>query len=126
MTYCIGIKASDGLVFASDSRTNAGLDNVNIYSKMFTYDVGDRTIIIVTSGNLGTSQAVFKSIQNDLENNSGKHNLNTCENFDQIASYIGSLNIEHSSPQGINTDSVLLGSTFIVGGQIKDLSLIHI
>ncbi len=72
MTYCIGIKASDGLVFASDSRTNAGLDNVNIYSKMFTYDVGDRTIIIVTSGNLGTSQAVFKSIQNDLDNNSGK------------------------------------------------------
>ena len=86
MTYCIGIKASDGLVFASDSRTNAGLDNVNIYSKMFTYDVGDRTIIIVTSGNLGTSQAVFKSIQNDLDNNSKKQNLNTCENFDQIAS----------------------------------------
>ena len=119
MTYCIGIKASDGLVFASDSRTNAGLDNVNIYSKMFTYDVGDRTIIIVTSGNLGTSQAVFKSIQNDLDNNSGKQNLNTCENFDQIASYIGSLNIEHSAPKGINTDTVLLGSTFIIGGQIK-------
>ena len=54
MTYCIGIKAKNGLVFASDSRTNAGLDNVNIYSKMFTYDVGDRTIIIVTSGNLET------------------------------------------------------------------------
>ena len=119
MTYCIGIKASDGLVFASDSRTNAGLDNVNIYSKMFTYDVGDRTIIIVTSGNLGTSQAVFKSIQNDLDNNSVKQNLNTCENFDQIASYIGSLNIEHSAPKGINTDTVLLGSTFIIGGQIK-------
>ena len=49
MTYCIGIKANDGLVFASDSRTNAGLDNVNIYSKMFTYDVGDRTIIIAVS-----------------------------------------------------------------------------
>ena len=119
MTYCIGIKANDGIVFASDSRTNAGLDNVNIYSKMFTYDVGDRSIIIVTSGNLGTSQAVFKSIQNDLDNNSGKQNLNTCENFDQIASYIGSLNIEHSAPKGINTDTVLLGSTFIIGGQIK-------
>ena len=52
MTYCIGIKANDGIVFASDSRTNAGLDNVNIYSKMFTYDVGDRSIIIVTSGNV--------------------------------------------------------------------------
>ena len=119
MTYCIGIKANDGLVFASDSRTNAGLDNVNIYSKMFTYDVGDRTIVIVTSGNLGTSQAVYKSIQKDLEDNKSSLNLNTCKDFDQIASYIGSLNVEHSSPKGINTDTVLLGSTFIVGGQIK-------
>ena len=120
MTYCIGIKANDGLVFASDSRTNAGLDNVNIYSKMFTYDVGDRTIIIVTSGNLGTSQAVYKSIEKDLEDTSGKLNLNTCKDFDQIASYVGSLNVKHSMPKGINTDTVLLGSTFIVGGQIKD------
>ena len=119
MTYCIGIKANDGLVIASDSRTNAGLDNVNIYSKMFTYDVGDRTIIIVTSGNLGTSQAVYKSIENDLKNTSGILNLNTCKDFDQIASYVGSLNIKHSIPKGINTDTVLLGSTFIVGGQIK-------
>ena len=119
MTYCIGIKSKNGLVFASDSRTNAGLDNVNIYSKMLTYDVGDRTIIIVTSGNLGTSQAVFKSIQKDLSENKNGQNLNNCKDFDQIASYIGSLNVKHSSPLGINTDNVLLGSTFIVGGQIK-------
>ena len=72
MTYCIGIKTKDGIVVASDSRTNAGLDNVNIYSKMFTYDVGDRTVLIVTSGNLGTSQAVYKSIEKDLEDKSGK------------------------------------------------------
>ena len=120
MTYCIGIKSKDGLIFASDSRTNAGLDNVNIYSKMLTHDVGDRSIIIVTSGNLGTSQAVYNSIKKDLKSETGIMNLNTCSDFEQIASYIGSLNIENSSPQGINTDSVLLGSTFIVGGQIKD------
>ena len=123
MTYCVGIKTNDGLVFASDSRTNAGLDNVNIYSKMFTHDVGDRTVVIVTSGNLGTSQAVYKSIEKDLTSPSGKMNLNTCKDFEQIASYIGSLNIEHSSPQGINTDNVLLGSTFIVGGQITGQNL---
>ena len=119
MTYCVGIKAQDGIVFASDSRTNAGLDNVNIYSKMFVHDVGDRSIIIVTSGNLGTSQAVYKSIEKDLKSDSGIMNLNTCKDFDQIASYIGSLNIEHSAPKGINTDTVLLGSSFLVGGQIK-------
>ena len=119
MTYCIGIKTNEGLVFASDSRTNAGLDNVNIYSKMMTHDVGDRTIVIVTSGNLGTSQAVYKTIEKDLEDKSGKKNLNTCEDFDQVAKYIGALNLKHSSPKGMNTDTVLLGSTFIVGGQIK-------
>ena len=119
MTYCIGIKTKEGIIVASDSRTNAGFDNVNIYSKMFTYDVGDRSIIIVTSGNLGTSHAVYKSLENDLNDASGVMNLNTCKSFDQIASYIGSLNTEHSSPKGINTDTVLLGSTFIVGGQIK-------
>ena len=71
MTYCIGIKTETGLVFASDSRTNAGLDNVNIYSKMLTHDVGDRTIVIVTSGNLGTSQAVYNSIKKDLKSETG-------------------------------------------------------
>tara|TARA_Y100001949_G_C15975874_1_gene326016 strand:- start:147 stop:872 length:726 start_codon:yes stop_codon:yes gene_type:complete len=120
MTYCIGIKANDGLVFASDSRTNAGLSDVNIYSKMFSYDVGDRSIIIVTSGNLATSQAVYKTIKKDLDDTSGATNLNTCEDFDQIATYVGSLNIRHSSPSGFNTDTVLLGSTFILGGQIKN------
>ena len=119
MTYCIGIKTKEGIIVASDSRTNAGFDNVNIYSKMFTYDIGDRTILIVTSGNLGTSQAVYKSIEKDLKDNSGKKNLSSCEDFDQIAKYVGSLNLKHSSPKGMNTDTVLLGSTFIVGGQIK-------
>ena len=123
MTYCVGIKTKEGIVVASDSRTNAGLDNVNIYSKMLTYDVGDRTIIVVTSGNLATSQAVFKTIEKDIKNKNGSLNLNTCKDFEQIASYIGKLNVKHSSPDGVNTDSSVLGSTFIIGGQIKGQSL---
>ena len=59
------------VLYCLNSRTNAGLDNVNIYSKMFTHDVG-KTIIVVTSGNLGTSQAVFKSLEKDLNDSSGK------------------------------------------------------
>ena len=123
MTYCVGIKTNEGIVLASDSRTNAGLDNVNIYSKMLTYDVGDRTVIIVTSGNLGTSQAVFKSIEKDIKDKNDSVSLNTCKDFEQIASYIGKLNTKHSSPDGINTDSLVLGSTFIIGGQIRGQDL---
>ncbi len=119
MTYCVGIKTNEGVVLASDSRTNAGLDNVNIYSKMLTYDVGDRTIVVVTSGNLATSQAVYKSLEKDIKNKDGSLSLNTCKDFEQIASYIGKLNVKHSSPNGVNTDSLVLGSTFIIGGQIK-------
>ena len=58
MTYCIGIKTNEGLVFASDSRTNAGLDNVNIYSKMMTHDVGDRTAVSYTHLTLPTNREV--------------------------------------------------------------------
>ena len=123
MTYCVGIKTNEGVVLASDSRTNAGLDNVNIYSKMLTYDVGDRTIIVVTSGNLATSQAVFKSLENDIKEKDSSLSLNTCKDFEQIASYIGKLNVKHSSPDGVNTDSLVLGSTFIIGGQIKGQQL---
>ena len=123
MTYCVGIKTKEGIVVASDSRTNAGLDNVNIYSKMLTYDVGDRTIIVVTSGNLATSQAVFKSLENDIKEKDSSLSLNTCKDFEQIASYIGKLNVKHSSPDGVNTDSLVLGSTFIIGGQIKGQQL---
>ena len=46
MTYCLGIKVKEGLVFASDSRTNAGLDNIGSYTKMFTYNVGDRAFVL--------------------------------------------------------------------------------
>ena len=120
MTYCIGIKTNEGVVLASDSRTNAGLDNVNIYSKMLTYDVGDRTVVIVTSGNLATSQAVFNSIGKDLEDDKNGNNLNNLYNLNEIAKYIGRLTVKHSSPDGINQETIELGSTFIVGGHIKD------
>jgi putative proteasome-type protease len=108
------------MVFASDSRTNAGLDNINVYTKMLNYAVGDRNLVIVTSGNLATSQAVFGSIKKDLEVSNPITSLNTCETLEEVANYIGSLTVKHSSPQGINEEVLQLGSSYIVGGQIKN------
>ena len=120
MTYCVGIKVNEGMVFASDRRTNAGLDNFNSYSKMYVHNSIDRNIIILTSGNLATSQAVFNSIGKDLEDDKNGNNLNNLFNLNEIAKYIGRLNVKHSSPDGINQETIELGSTFIVGGHIKD------
>ena len=120
MTYCVGIKVNEGMVFASDRRTNAGLDNYNSYSKMYVHNSIDRNIIILTSGNLATSQAVFNSIGKDLEDDKNGNNLNNLFNLNEIAKYIGRLNVKHSSPDGINQETIELGSTFIVGGHIKD------
>jgi len=120
VTYCVGIKVNEGMVFASDRRTNAGLDNFNSYSKMYVHNGNDRNIVILTSGNLATSQAVFNSISKDLEDPTNGNNLNNQYNLNEIAKYIGRLTVQHSSPDGINQVTLELGSTFIVGGHIKD------
>tara|TARA_A100001035_G_scaffold276712_1_gene272276 strand:+ start:10 stop:747 length:738 start_codon:yes stop_codon:yes gene_type:complete len=121
MTYCLAIKINDGLVFASDSRTNAGLDNISTYSKMFTFNVGDRAFVILTSGNLSTSQAVYHRIEKDMASNDAVRSLNTCADIEEVATYIGELNVEYQSKaqENLNQGSSLLGSYFIVGGQIK-------
>ncbi len=129
MTYCVGIKVNEGMVFASDRRTNAGLDNYNSYTKMYVHNGIDRNIIILTSGNLATSQAVFNSISKDLEDPTNGNNLNNLYNLNEIAKYIGRLTVQHSSPDGINQVTLELGSTFIVGGHIQnqesDLYLVY-
>ena len=68
MTYCLAIKVNDGLVFASDSRTNAGVDYVSTYSKMHVFGgPGERLMVLIASGNLATTQAVINAIQRDFD-----------------------------------------------------------
>ncbi len=64
MTYCIGLKLNNGLLYISDTRTNAGVDNVSTITKMKSWDVpGDRTITIMSAGNLATTQAVVSWLE---------------------------------------------------------------
>ena len=121
MSYCLAIKVKEGLVFASDSRTNAGLDNVNTYSKMFTYNVGDRAFVILTAGNLATSQAVYHQLEKDLNAPDPEINLNLCEDLEAVAAYIGQLSVASSNQSlEVQSQSSLMGSNFILGGQIKN------
>ena len=64
MTYCIGIKLDAGLVFLSDSRTNAGLDQISTFRKMIVYEKpGDRFMVMLSAGNLSISQSVREILQ---------------------------------------------------------------
>ncbi len=64
MTYGVGLRVKSGLVFMSDTRTNAGVDNVSSFRKMFSFGVpGERAIVIVTAGNLATTQALISLLE---------------------------------------------------------------
>ncbi len=68
MTYCVGLLLNDGIVLLSDTRTNAGLDNIAVYRKMFVFeDLGERVIAIVTAGSLSVTQTAIAELREAIE-----------------------------------------------------------
>jgi putative proteasome-type protease len=66
MTYCVATLLDTGMVFLSDSRTNAGVDQINTFRKMHVFErPGDRVLVLQTAGNLAVSQAVVHTLQED-------------------------------------------------------------
>ena len=121
MTYCLAIAVNKGLVLASDSRTNAGVDYVTTYSKMSTFVWPDeRLCVLLTSGNLATSQAVINNIRLDLEDPKSKFNLRKGRHLHEVAHYIGQLSQkeqrQHADAMEKSTSNA--ESSFILGGQI--------
>lgn len=123
MTACVAIKVDGGIVLASDSRTNAGVDYVRTYSKMHTFNwPGDRTLVILTSGNLATTQAVINRINHDLDDKNADFNLRKAKKLFEIAHYIGSINQQEQAEhaKAFKDNHKTLEANFIVGGQIGD------
>ena len=116
MTYCLAIAVDSGLVFVSDSRTNAGVDMVNVYSKMYSYGIpGERQFTVLTSGNLATSQAVAARLKRDIRN-AAPESLFTADYMTDVAEYIGRLSWE--AQQKSAASEINVESYFLVGGQI--------
>ncbi len=122
MTYCVGISLKSGLVFASDSRTNAGTDQVSQYGKMHTFgSLGERQYVLLSAGNLATTQAVLTRIRHEIRDNPGCR-LCKARYMDEAADYIGELSREE---QGRFSDAEDAASgfspraSFILGGQIR-------
>ena len=122
MTYCVAIDLDEGLVFCSDSRTNAGNDQVATYSKMHVFGRdGERQFVLLSAGNLATTQAVVSKVQRDIEDGA-EGNLFSLSHLDEAAGYVGRINHEelqkHSDAGG--QSGFTPDATFIVGGQIAD------
>ncbi|MFA7495852.1 MAG: peptidase [Acidithiobacillus sp.] len=119
MTYCLTAHVAGGLIFCSDSRTNAGTDNVSIYSKMHNFCwPGDRFICLLSAGNLATTQGVVKRIQQDINQNAETHLLNLT-GMAHAADYVGLINAEVQRNQANrDTANTNFEATFILGGQI--------
>ena len=121
MTYCLAIKLDSGLVFASDSRTNAGMDQISSYSKMYAFTSGeDRAFVLLSAGNLATTQGVINHIRHDLYEEEATNNFNSFKHLFDVAEYIGelSLKVQGRDRGGLQQETVNLEASFILGGQI--------
>lgn len=115
MTYCLGISLNDALVFTSDSRTNAGVDQISVYSKLRTYGIPDqRQLVLLSSGNLATTQAVAAQLERDIEL-AAPENLLTVTDLHAAADYLGRTSLTQQNKMG---GGPMYEANFILGGQI--------
>ncbi|MDD5580666.1 MAG: peptidase [Methylobacter sp.] len=122
MTYCIAASINEGLILASDSRTNAGIDNVSTHGKMHAFSTeSDRKIILLCAGNLATTQAVLEQLHRDKIKNT-TININTVDCLSAAAAYLGHVSVEKQK-QHINDEGQSAfnpSASFILAGQIGD------
>ncbi len=121
MTYCLGMCLNEGVVFASDSRTNAGVDYVTTYSKMHVFTPGtDRLFVILSAGNLATTQEVMNHIQRDLDYPSGAPNLASVRYLFEAAEYVGRISqqVQQEHNAALVSAGVSGETTLLLGGQI--------
>ncbi len=122
MTYCVAISTNGGLVFCSDSRTNAGPDMLSSYSKMHIFNPNaDRVFVMLASGNLATTQAIVSHIEQDIEDPEIP-GLHTCTKMIEAARYISQVSrteAEQAKASMSDTD-VDTKVTLLFGGQIRN------
>lgn len=122
MTYCVGLKIDRGLAFMSDTRTNAGVDSISTFRKMYIWEVpGERVIVLMAAGNLATTQAVVSLLDERSKAPADRSpSIYKTPSMYQTARLVGETVkevIASTAPVGQNADA--FAASFILGGQIK-------
>ena len=118
MTYCLAMRLDAGLLFLSDTRTNAGVDNIGTYRKLHTIrPAADRVFVVQAAGSLATTHEVLARVDRDIDTPGDHESLATVGHLFEAALYLGRLNrmvtAEHAATVGPGA-----AATFILGGQI--------
>jgi putative proteasome-type protease len=125
MTYCVAIKCKAGLVFLSDSRTNAGVDQISIFRKMIVYEQpGDRFMVLLSAGNLSISQSVRELFQLEklTDEVTGKSmTLWDCDSMFDAARILGATirHVHRRDAEALKTAGVDFNVSLLFGGQIR-------
>ena len=121
MTYCAAVLLDAGIVFASDSRTNAGVDNISTFRKMKVFErTGDRVIVVLCSGNLAVTQATLNELDH-MRRVGEEPNLMSVGSMYEVAELLGESlrKIRKRDGPYLQQSNVDSSASFIVGGQIK-------
>ncbi len=122
MTYCVGLKLDRGIVFASDTRTNAGVDNIATFTKMHVWEFpGDRVIVLLAAGNLAVTQAVVSLLNEQLQSDDATQpSLKNVSTMFQAARVVGSAlrNVHRIDGEQLGANAESFSASFILGGQI--------
>jgi len=119
MTYCLGIRTKHGLVMASDSRTNAGIDQVDICCKMHNFVVpGERLFTLLSSGSLSLTQSIMTRLEQEFRAGEG---LVRAANFYEAARCVGRIVREMAELDRpfMERDGIAFAVNFLLGGQIR-------
>ena len=121
MTYCVGLLVDTGLVMLSDSRTNAGVDQINTFRKMATFQQpNDRVLVLMSAGNLGITQAVINLLEAP-DDTQQKTRFLSATNMFNAARVVGDAlrEIHERDAEDLREHGYEFNGTFILGGQIK-------
>ena len=121
MTYCVAVAVNDGLIFCSDSRTNAGPDLLSSYSKMHVFDSHpDRMLVLLSAGNLATTQAVISQLELDIEKPDDEC-LYSSPKMADVARYVARVSREQQELAAESTaeSDINTSVSLVLGGQIR-------
>jgi putative proteasome-type protease len=123
MTYCVGLFLRDGLVMLGDTRTNAGVDNVSTFSKIYTTGAeGERSLCLLSAGNLGVTQAVWNRLQEGVVHEGETLTLKTVPSLFRAAQLVGAAirAVYAADGPALKSQGLSFSASFLLGGQMKD------